>query len=118
MQRIKREKSGYGKRKAHRTKSYGFEYRTPGSWLLSPAITLVTLTLAKLAVIGVQEDGLNFEQLKGKKHSLTFITQLKSQLKTILEDCSEGLEELTRLLNQKPIDWNKNILPNWGIGLC
>ena len=31
MQRQKRERSGYGKKGAYRRKSYGFEYRTPGS---------------------------------------------------------------------------------------
>lgn len=55
-QRAKREKCGYGKRKATRKQPHGFEYRTPGSWLLSLSTTLVTFTLAKLAVIGVTED--------------------------------------------------------------
>ena len=48
---------------AYRKKYYGFEYRTPGSWLLSPSTTLVTLTLAKLAVIGVTEDNLDFVEI-------------------------------------------------------
>ena len=49
MQRQKRERSGYGKKGAYRRKSYGFEYRTPGSFLLSPSVTLVHFTLAKLS---------------------------------------------------------------------
>jgi len=44
-------------------KYYGFEYRTPGSWLLSPSTTLVTLTLAKLAIIGTTEDDLDFAEI-------------------------------------------------------
>ena len=114
FQRAKREKSGYGKRKAYRRKSYGFEYRTPGSWLISPAVTLVTLTLAKLAVIAVEEDHLDLTQIKGRQHSTTFLKNLKNNLITIPEDCFEGLKEMDSLLTQK-INWEENILPNWGI---
>ncbi len=64
QQRQKRERSGYGKKGAYRKKSYGFEYRTPGSFLLSPSVSLVHLTLAKLAVIGVLEDNIDFVQIK------------------------------------------------------
>ncbi|MCB0731965.1 MAG: hypothetical protein KDC88_13120, partial [Ignavibacteriae bacterium] len=59
-QRDQRHKSGYGTRKAHSSKYYGFEYRTPGSWLLSPSTSIVTLTLAKLTIIGVLEDNIDF----------------------------------------------------------
>jgi len=115
-QRQRRERSGYGKRKAVRRKSYGFEYRTPGSWLLSPSTTLVTFTLAKLAILGVTEDQLDFEQIKGRQHSSTFLKNLKNSLITITDDCREGLKELDLLLTKK-LDWSQNILPAWGIGL-
>jgi hypothetical protein len=115
-QRQKRERTGYGRRKAVRKKSYGFEYRTPGSFLLSPATTLVNFTLAKLAVIGVLEDHIDFTELKGRQHSSTFLRNLQNELKSIPEDCREGLKELQMLLG-KTLSWNQNILPNWGIGL-
>ena len=114
IQRQKRERSGYGKKSAYRRKSYGFEYRTPGSFLLSPSVTLVHLTLAKLAVIGVIEDNLNFNELKNRQHSCTFLKNLKHYLHTIPEDCREGLKELDILLGKK-LDWNQDILPNWGL---
>jgi len=114
QQRLKRERTGYGKKSAYRKKYYGFEYRTPGSFLLSPATTLVTFTLAKLAVIGVIEDNLDFVELKERQHSKTFITNLKHVLHTIPDDCREGLKELDTLLG-KTLDWNQNILPNWGL---
>ncbi len=114
IQRQKRERSGYGKRGAYRRKSYGFEYRTPGSFLLSPSITLVHLTLAKLAVIGVKEDNLNFPELKNRQHSCTFLKGLKHLLKTIPDDCREGLKELDTLLRRR-LNWNQDILPNWGL---
>ena len=115
-QRQKRERTGYGKRKSVRKKSYGFEYRTPGSFLLSPSTTLVTFTLAKLAVVGVQDDNIDFAQLKGRQHSVTFLKNLKNDLVNIPFDCREGLKELDMLLGKK-FDWNQNILPNWGIGV-
>ncbi len=113
-QRTKRERSGYGKRRAYRRQPHGCEYRTPGSWLLSPSVALVTLTLAKLAVIAFTEDGLNLEQIKGRQHSATFLKNLKNDLVTIPEDCYEGLKELDTLLNKR-LNWEQNILPNWGI---
>jgi hypothetical protein len=115
-QRQKREKTGYGKRRAYRRKAYGCEYRSQGSFLLSISTTLVTLTLAKLAVLGVTENELNFPNLKARQHSSTFLKNLKNYLITIPEDCREGLKELDMLLDKK-LDWNRNILPNWGIGV-
>ena len=116
-QRIKREKCGYGKRRAYRNQPHGLEYRTPGSWLYSPATTLVTFTLAKLAVLGVTEDNLDFASIKGRQHSLTFLRNLKNNLVTIPSDCNEGLKEMDILLSKK-LNWNQNILPNWGIIKC
>ncbi|MEO8231486.1 MAG: hypothetical protein ABI638_04345 [Ignavibacteriota bacterium] len=113
-QRNKRERSGYGKKGAYRRKSYGFEYRTPGSFLLSPSTTLVTLTLAKLTVLGVAEDNLDFYHLKERQHSCTFIRNLKNILVTIPDDCREGLKELDLLIGKK-WNWNQNILPAWGV---
>lgn len=113
-QRSKRERSGYGKRKAFRKQPHGFEFRTPGSFLLSPSTTLVTLTLAKLAVLAAEEDDLDISELKGRQHSVTFLRSLKNSLKTIPEDCEEGLKELDLLISKK-WNWNLNILPAWGI---
>ena len=114
QQRLKRERTGYGKKSAYRKKYYGFEYRTPGSFLLSPSTSLVTFTLAKLAVNSVIEDNIDFVELKERQHSKTFLLNLKHLLHTIPKDCREGLKELDILL-RKTLDWNQNILPNWGL---
>ncbi len=53
-----------------RRKSYGFEYRTPGSFLLSPSVTLVHFTFSKLTVVGVLEDKVDFNELKNRQHTL------------------------------------------------
>ena len=116
LQKQKRERTGYGKKGAYRRKCYGFEYRTPGSFLLSPSVTLVHLTLSKLAVIGVKEDNLDFNELKNRQHSCTFLKNIKHYLKTIPDDCREGLKELDALLSRR-LNWQQDILPNWGLGL-
>ncbi len=114
QQKQKRLSTGYGKIGAYRRKPYGFEYRTPGSFLISPSVTLVHFTLTKLAVIGSTEDGLDFSELKCRQHSHTFLKNIKQYLHTIPDDCREGLKQLDILL-KKPINWNQNILPNWGL---
>jgi hypothetical protein len=82
--------------------------------LLSPSTTLVTLTLAKLTILGVTEDHLDFFQLKDRQHSCTFIRNLKNVLNTIPDDCREGMKELDLLIGKK-WNWNQNILPAWGV---
>ena len=95
-------------------RSYGFEYRTPGSFLLSPSVTLVHFTLAKLTVVGVLEDKVDFNELKNRQHSCTFLKSLKHSFHTIPDDCREGLKELDTLLGKR-LNWNQDILPNWGL---
>ena len=114
-QKLKRERTGYGKRGAYRRKYYGFEYRTPGSFLLSPSVTLIELTLAKLTILGIKEDNLDFVLLKERQKSATFLRNLKNYLITIPDDCREGLKELDLILGKK-INWNANIVPLWGLG--
>lgn len=51
VQRVKRAQGGpYGQLGDVRKQAYGYEYRTPPSWLDSPALALLYLTLSKLAV--------------------------------------------------------------------
>ncbi len=114
IQRQKRERSGYGKKGAFRKKTWGMEYRMPGSFLLSPSVTLVHFTLSKLTVLGVLEDHIDFNELKNRQHSITFLKSLKHSLHTIPEDCREGLKELDTLLGKR-LNWNQDILPNWGL---
>lgn len=113
-QRTKREKCGYGKRKAFRKQPHGAEYRTPGSWLLSPSTALVTLTLAKLAILGTTDFNLDFSEIKGRQHSQTFLKNFKNNFSEIPADCEEGLKELDQLLSKGSLNWNQNLLPNWG----
>ena len=65
-------------------------------------------------MVAVTEDELVFDTLKGRDDSHTFLGKFKSHLKTIPEDCEAGLDALEELLS-KDINWNEDILPNWGL---
>ena len=112
-QKAERIKSGYGRPGAFRKQPHGFEYRTPGSWLISPTVSLVTLTLAKLTFIG-HHDNLNFGEIKTNLDDKTFLLSLGTTLKTIPDDCVPGMDLLDGLLSEN-VDWTVNILKNWGI---
>ncbi len=75
---------------------------------------LFILHLSKLAVVGVLEDKVDFNELKNRQHSCTFLKSLKHSLHTIPDDCREGLKELDTLLGKR-LNWNQDILPNWGL---
>jgi hypothetical protein len=113
---VQRRESGYGIKKSYRNKSYGLEYRTPGSFLLSPTIALITFTLAKLTVVAVTEDDIKFNELKGEDHPFIFLSKFRGYLKTIPEDCEAGLDALEELLlKEEQINWDEDILPSWGL---
>ncbi|MBZ0184468.1 MAG: hypothetical protein K8F60_18560 [Melioribacteraceae bacterium] len=112
-QREKRRNYGYGRKGAYRRKSYGFEYRVPGSWLLSPSVTLVTLTLAKLTVLN---ENIDYDKFNRFDNPQEFLRRFKNITPSIPPDCQEGLLELQILLNSDRPNWNVNILPNWGLG--
>jgi len=115
-QRERRRKTGYGIPGAWRSQSHGLEYRTPGSWLLSPSIALANLTLAKIAALNFKVKQFDFKSLLLTKSSpKSFIQGLLEESNiSVPEDCKFGLQQASLLVDKK-IDWNQNILPNWGI---
>ncbi len=58
----RRGSHGYGGQQDYRAQDYGFEYRTPSSWLVSPYVSAATLCLAKV----VMSEILNNDKLKNK----------------------------------------------------
>lgn len=106
---------GYGKQSAYRMQPHGFEYRRPGSWLLSPSMTLIALSLAKIVLLNVIDHAMNFASLKIGRHNRIFLKKLGTLVKTVPDDCCEGLEQLKIMADNPVIDWNVPILENWGI---
>lgn len=107
----KRRNNGYGQLSAFRRKSYGIEYRTPVSWLTSPTIALVFLTVAKLAVIN---DEINIAELtNSQEETIKIIRNLKKHLPNIPEDCEMGLSYIDEVLDTPIKEWGDNIIPHW-----
>lgn len=122
-QRDERRSSGYGQIGDYRENNWGFEYRTPGSWLLSPATTLSYLTMAKLAVLAYteQKDRLKPVVSLDTIHSIYGDKKLLENIGTIYEDtlkipipddCVKGIKVIQELIKVK-INWNDNIRSYW-----
>ncbi len=107
----RRRSNNYGKPSEFRRKSYGIEYRTPVSWLTSPTIALVFLTLAKIAVIN---DEINIAtEMTTHEDAIKILRNIPKYFPIITEDCKMGLEYIEEVLDT-PIDkWGDDIVPHW-----
>ena len=111
----KENEAGYGKRGAYRRKSYGFEYRTPGSVFFYPLLLhLFILHFQSLLLSEFLKIKLISMNLRTDSIPAHFLNHSNIHLHTIPEDCKEGLKELDTLLGKR-LNWNQDILPNWGL---
>lgn len=118
-ERLKRLKGGYGKGYRQQKQNW-IEYRTPGSWLLSPDIAFLNLGLAEC--IGKEYEYFNstgdysiFENVKkeysiSKKRNLLLNFIDKS---TKFEDKDLLLNTASEIFSKTPINWDKNIKEYW-----
>lgn len=107
----RRRTSGYGLPSQFKRTTYGIEYRTPVSWLTSPTIALVFLTLAKLAVIN---DHIDIQELMSDtRKTKKVLTHLPEYLDIIPEDCKMGLECIEEVINTPIEKWGDDIIPHW-----
>lgn len=109
-----RRSTSYGRRMDYRSQPHGFEYRTPGSWLLNPPIALSYMTLAKIISI------LSINQLlTNDLRDLTLPNFLKKALLilkqtfiNIPEYLFYGSDVILNVMSKK-FDWNQDIIPYW-----
>lgn len=115
-ERDKRMRTGYGKRKALDSKTYGIEYRTPGSWLHSPAVALANLALAGIAAYNPHITFTYFASIMfNKKRFLTNLDKIPGIV--VPEQYVYPLEVVKALLGKRnKINWKQDIFTNWGIG--
>lgn len=115
-ERDTRLKTGYGKRKALDQKPYGIEYRSPGSWLHSPAVALVNLAVAGIAAYNPHINFAYYSSIMyNKKRFLNHLSKLPGII--IPEDYAYPLTVLSGLLAKRnKINWKQDIFTNWGIG--
>ena len=109
--RQRRNGAGYGAWGDCRTKTDNrFEYRSPPSWLVSPEVSLVYLTMAKVAVLQHREIIDN----GAKKRWL--LKQAKKWIGVVPDNCIPGLKILPTILNSK-IDWHADFKHNWNLDM-
>lgn len=110
----KRRSNGYGTPMSFRRKSYGIEYRAPVSWLTSPIIALVYLTLAKLAIVN---DELDLTQtIPSKEQTTDMLRNIKNYCPIIPKDCEMGIEYIDEVLDTPLEKWGDDIIPHWQEG--
>ncbi len=114
---------GYGGLRQVRSKPYGFEYRTPGSFIHNPQLSMVYLTLAKLSSI-VSID----REFSASKYPLSNSVydnaralfdeavgaMARNSITEDIDDCLLGLDVIKDVFKRTPsINWEDNILTNW-----
>ena len=122
-----RRARGYGGLSDVRSKPYGFEYRTPGSFIHNPELTMVYFTIAKLVSIAASEGNFipsNYRTSEGVYNNAVTLfdeanTVLTNQgITEDISDCVLGMAIIKRMFSGTsiitPINWEDNILDNWG----
>lgn len=111
----KRRNAGYGKLGSYRTQPWGWEYRMPLSWLLSPEVAAVYLSMAKIAIVATH-DRVPVTTYK-KKYGLGmhFLRELLKNA-AIPEDCLFGAYALLEISKNVPLilsQWKNDCRKNW-----
>lgn len=92
-----------------------FEYRTPGSWLISPLVAIANLAVAKMVTIGFTQDVLPDSVPRNKaEDKRKAIDNLWSIIKDIPEDCKTAHAIVQKVIyNENAIDWNTDFKESW-----
>lgn len=114
-EREQRLKTGYGQKGAYETKnSSHFEYRTPISWIISPVVAMVNLSLAKAIgeiVVSKQAKYLEGDEPYYNEDKLTKLTRL-TEMRGLSYEIKQGIKLIPLLVENKP-KWNEPILQFW-----
>ncbi|QGG46876.1 putative amidoligase domain-containing protein [Heliorestis convoluta] len=101
--RAKQRRQFYGTLGDFRTKSHGFEYRTPGSWISTPELTRIALTLASLVAKNYRNLS-RWDFLDRKVQEAFYNSDVEALLPVFKESLTElyevdGTEETRILIN-------------------
>lgn len=123
--RLRRDR-GYGGTSDIRSKPYGFEYRTPGSFIHNPELTMVYFTIAKLASIAASDTSFDSSKYTVSKSIYDNVAALfeeatetmgRQGIRDDITDCVLGVSIIKRMFRGieivVPINWEDNILDNW-----
>lgn len=116
---------GYGGLSQVRSKPYGFEYRTPGSFIHNPQLSMVYLTLAKLSSIAAMDRPFDASKYPTSRGVYTNARALfdeavgalsRNGITEDIDDCLLGLDVIKDVFKRSPsINWEDNLLENWGM---
>lgn len=120
-ERERRRSGGYGRRAGDSggaIESKGanrFEYRTPGSWLISPSVSLANLSLAKIVTLGFLSGALPAKVPRNTiAQKREAIEKLWSEVPDLPEDLKAAHEYVHNVThNPYPIDWNADFKEVW-----
>ena len=114
---------GYGELSAIRSKPYGFEYRTPGSFIHNPQLSMVYLTLSKLSSIAAIDRPFSASKYPTSRDVYTNARELfdeavgvmaRNNITEDIDDCLLGLDVIKDVFKRTPsINWEDNILGHW-----
>lgn len=93
-----------------------WEYRVPGSWLLSPQIAFLNLWLAEASIYASKlRQRTPFEVLKGMGGEQAGCDGVIKFAEAITEvpDKDLFIKVADKVFSSLPIDWGKNFVPNW-----
>ena len=123
--RLRRDR-GYGRTSDIRSKPYGFEYRTPGSFIHNPELTMIYFTIAKLASIVASDtpfDSSRYTTTKSINDNVVALfdaataSMERQGIRDDIADCVLGMSIIKCMFSGvsiiTPINWNDNILDNW-----
>lgn len=107
---MQRRRDGcYGKSGDIQPKTYGFEYRSIGSWLLSPEVATVYLGLAKMCYQGLLLD------IPSYIDSAKTVEAHLARFGEYTADVKLAITTLKKLLIEGARNWDADILVNWGV---
>lgn len=120
-ERMSRQSRGYGQKAgvfggAIEVKNHDrFEYRTPGSWLVHPLVTLTNFAIAKTVTLGFIKDVL---PKKIRRNTVSekrdAVNDLWSKIPDLPEDIKKSHELVNRVLYaETPIDWSADFKEVW-----
>ena len=114
---------GYGGLSQIRSKPYGFEYRTPGSFIHNPQLSMIYLTLSKLASIAAIDKPFSVSKYPTSNSVYDNSRALfddavdvmaRNNIAGDIDDCLLGLDVIKDIFKRTPsINWEDNILDNW-----
>ena len=125
----RRGRSGYGKLGDHREQPWGMEYRTPGSWITSPAVSMGIMSLVRILTHDFFEHGVSHDVIAAVPDAHKFAEYDAPYFTGKLVSIHDGIQKMSLYprytkeveflfaLIQNHCSWfpGQPMLPAWGL---